>query len=324
MNVLITGGAGFIGSHLAAHHLQLGDNVYVVDDFSAGRMENINPFLTNPNFKYEKMDVSDWPGINEAVTWSDRIYHMAAIVGVKKVLLDPKAVISSNLSATEKLFTAIAENKPSVRVLLASTSEVYGFNSKECFSEDDDLVFRSINPVRWCYAVTKLADEHIALAYQHQSKLNVVISRIFNSIGPNQTNRYGWVVPTFIKQALAGTPLTVYGDGSQTRSFCDVRDTALALEKITSSDVASGEIVNIGKDEEISILDLAKLIISRTNSNSSIEFIPYIKAYGIQFEDIAHRRPVLDKLYKHTGFKFNWNLINTIDNLIQLELQSNK
>ena len=322
MNVLITGGAGFIGSHLAAHHLELNDSVYVVDDFSAGRMENINPFLSNPNFKFEKADLCHWQNINNAVAWADRIYHMAAIVGVKKVLLDPKAVISSNLGATEKLFNAISEVKPTVRTLLASTSEVYGFNSKECFSEDDDLVFRSTNPVRWCYAVTKLADEHIALAYHHQSSMNVVVSRIFNSIGPNQTNRYGWVVPTFIKQSLANQPLTVYGDGTQTRSFCDVRDTALALEQITSSDIESGEIVNIGRDEEISILDLAKLIISRTNSKSPIKFVPYLEAYGIEFEDIAHRRPVLDKLYKYTGFEFKWNLINTIDNLIKLELDA--
>jgi UDP-glucose 4-epimerase len=207
---------------------------------------------------------------------------------------------------------------------MASTSEVYGFNPKECFSEDDDLVFSSTNAVRWCYAVTKLADEHIALAYQHQSTLNVVVSRIFNSIGPNQTNRYGWVVPTFIKQALANEPLTVYGDGTQTRSFCDVRDTAMALEQITSSDIASGEIVNIGKDEEISILDLAKLIISRTKSHSSIQLIPYIQAYGIEFQDIAHRRPVLDKLYHYTSFKFKWDLVHTIDDLIKLELDAAK
>lgn len=207
---------------------------------------------------------------------------------------------------------------------MASTSEVYGFNSKECFSEDDDLVFRSVHPVRWCYAVTKLADEHIALAYHHQSIMNVVVSRIFNSIGPNQTNRYGWVVPTFIKQALANEPLTVYGDGTQTRSFCDVRDTARALEQITSSDIESGEIVNIGRDEEISILDLAKLIIQRTNSSSTIKLIPYLEAYGIEFEDIAHRRPVLDKLYKYTDFKFQWDLVSTIDNLIKLELDQTK
>jgi len=322
MNVLITGGAGFIGSNLASYHIERGDSVFIVDDLSCGSLENIAAIQGGDQLQFTQADITDWAELSKAVAWSDRIYHLAAIVGVKKVLSNPRAVMSTNITGTERLFQIISTVKPSVRVLLASTSEVYGFNSKSSFQETDDIIFRYSKSLRWCYAVTKLADEHLAGAFLQSDGIHTVIVRLFNTIGPRQTGKYGWVVPTFIGQALRDEPITIYGNGLQTRSFCDVRDTVKALDLLASCDAAIGEIVNVGNDSEISILDLANLIKKLTSSNSKLEFLSYVDAYGVEFEDIFHRKPLLSKLESLTGFRPTRQLQKTLDYLIATRRRS--
>lgn len=316
MHVLITGGAGFIGSHLAAHHLALGDHVYVVDNLSTGSLSNIDPFRSHPNFRFAEADILHWGDLGRAVAWADRIYHMAAVVGVKKVLEDPVSVMATNMSGTEKILRAIHSGGWNPQVIIASTSEVYGFNPSSSFAESDDIVLRSGGRLRWAYAVTKLADEFLAFSYARKYGLNIVVVRLFNTIGPNQVGHYGMVVPSFVNQAVANEPLTVYGDGTQTRSFCDVRDTVVALDRLAGCPSAVGEIVNVGNDQEIAIRDLAELVIARAHSHSGLRFLSYKEAYGEEFEDVTHRRPVLDKLKALTGFEPKWKLADTLDDLI--------
>ena len=319
MHVLVTGGAGFIGSHLVAYHLERGDRVSVVDNLSTGSLRNIEPFLVNPAFQFYEADILVWDRLKEVVSQVERIYHMAAIVGVKKVLEDPRAVMATNIAATERVFRAVAEVRPDAQVTIASSSEVYGFNAKGGFSETDDIVLRSGARLRWCYAVTKLADEFLAYSFMYKSGTRVVIARLFNTIGPRQTGKYGMVVPTFVHQAVNNQPLTIYGDGLQTRSFCDVRDTVAALVLLASSPAANGEIVNVGNDQEISILELAALVSKRAGSSSPFAFLSCKEAYGMEIDEITHRRPILNKLHELTGFEPKWLLPDTLDNLISLE-----
>ena len=243
MNVLITGGAGFIGSNLASFYLERGDSVYVVDNLSTGTIQNILSMLHNPAFRFAEADIMVWNDLNDAINWADRVYHMAAIVGVKKVLEDPRHVIEINIAGAEKIFRAVARVRPDTQIIVASSSEVYGFNTNTSYAETDDIVLRSGARLRWCYAVTKLADEYLAYSYMFKSGIKVVIARLFNTIGRHQTGKYGMVVPTFVRQAVQNLPITVYGDGTQTRSFCDVRDTVTALDLLASHPLANGEIV---------------------------------------------------------------------------------
>jgi UDP-glucose 4-epimerase len=322
MNILITGGAGFIGSHLAAYHLAKGDAVHVIDDLSTGQISNIEALFSSPDFQFEEASILTWDGLKEAVRWSHRIYHMAAIVGVKKVLEDPRAVMATNMAGTERVFRAAAEVNPMTQIIVASSSEVYGFNTKPAFVETDDIVLRSAGRLRWCYAVTKLADEFLAYSFLKKSHIKVVIARLFNTVGPHQTGKYGMVFPNFIRQAVHGEQVTVFGDGSQTRSFCNVDDTVKALDLLACTPAANGEIVNVGNDHEISIGNLAKLIIERSSSPSKVHYVSYETAYGLEFEDITHRRPVIQKLQALTGFTPRRSLEETIDQLISLERKS--
>jgi len=317
MHVLITGGAGFIGSHLAERHLANGDQVYVVDNLSTGSLSNIDPFRGHPGFRFDEADILHWGGLDKAVAWADRIYHMAAVVGVKKVLEDPVAVMATNMTGTEKLLRAIHHGGWNPQVIIASTSEVYGFNEKDSFAETDNIVLPSAGRLRWAYAVTKLADEFLAFSYARKYGLHIVVVRLFNTIGPNQIGHYGMVVPSFVKQAVQNDPLTVYGEGRQTRSFCDVRDTVVALDRLAGCPEAWGEVVNVGNDQEISIRDLAERVVQRADSNSPIHFMSYKDAYGEEFDDVTHRRPVLNKLKALTGFEPVWGLDNTLDDLIE-------
>jgi UDP-glucose 4-epimerase len=318
VNIVITGGAGFIGSNLAAYHLAKGDHVYVIDNMSTGSIDNIASLFVNPNFRFHEADILLWDELDDPIRWANRIYHLAAIVGVKKVLEDPRAVMAANVAGTERVFRAVAAVNPAAQVIVASSSEVYGFNSKAQFSETDDVVFRSGGRLRWCYAVTKLSDEYLAYSFMKKSGIKVVIIRLFNTIGQHQVGRYGMVVPSFIDQAIHDLPISVYGGGQQTRSFCDVRDTIVALDLLASEPKANGEIVNVGNDREISIQDLAEMVIARSHSQSSIERISYEDAYGIDFEDIAHRRPDISKLKALTGFSPKWSLEESLDSLIAL------
>ena len=323
MHVLITGGAGFIGSHLAERHLALGDQVYVVDNLSTGSLSNIESMRAHPGFRFAEANILHWNGLGEAVAWADRVYHMAAVVGVKKVLEDPVAVMATNMTGTERILSAIHKGGWNPQVIIASTSEVYGFNTNESFAETDNIVLPSAGRLRWAYAVTKLADEFLAFSYARKYGLNIVVVRLFNTIGPNQVGHYGMVVPRFIKQAVCNQPLTVYGEGRQTRSFCDVRDTVVALDQLAGCPEAWGEVVNVGNDQEISIRDLATLIAKRTRSNSPIHFMSYKDAYGEEFEDVTHRRPQLNKLRALTGFAPVWSLDDTLDDLIDRERVKN-
>ncbi len=319
MHIFITGGAGFIGSNLAQYHLNKGDSVHVVDDLSTGSLENIDACRKNRNFSFTRADILVWSELKAAVKPADRIYHLAAIVGVKKVLEDPRAVMATNIAATERVFRAVDEVNPTAKILVASSSEVYGFNENSGFSETDDVVLRSGGRLRWCYAITKLADEYLAYSFVKSSKLNVSIVRLFNTIGPSQTGKYGMVVPNFVSQAVRNIPVTIFGEGTQTRSFCDVRDTIRAFDLLMSCEDANGEIVNVGNDQEISIIDLAKLVIARAHSTSTLHYQTYEEAYGEAFEDITHRRPILDKLHALTGFTPKWTLEQTLDDLIATE-----
>ncbi len=319
MHVLVTGGAGFIGSHLAEYHLDRGDHVHVVDNLSAGSLDNISPLFERATFRFDQEDILTWSGLEMAIGRADRIYHMAAVVGVKKVLSDAEAVTATNIGGTERVLRTACSAHWNPQIVIASSSEVYGFNANASFSESDDVVLRSGGRNRWCYAVTKLADEYLAFAYFRKYGMNVVIARLFNTVGPHQTGKYGMVMPTFIKQAVANQPITVYGDGTQTRSFCDVRDTVAALDLLASSPDASGEIVNVGNGREIAIKDLAQLVLERANSNVLPHFVPYVEAYGEEFEDTTHRRPSLEKLHRLTGFVPDWTLERTIDDLIARE-----
>ncbi len=297
MHVLVTGGAGFIGSHLVEYHLSRGDKVHAVDDLSTGSMDNVEPFLELPDFRFDQADILTWSGLEKTAAWADRIYHMAAVVGVYRVLAEPIKVLATNIAGSERLLRAVSAGGWKPHVVLASSSEVYGHTSAPELHEDADLHIRSGARTRWNYAVSKLADEALGLSYARKDGLPVTIVRFCNTIGPRQTGRYGMVVPRFVSQAVQGKPLTVYGDGTQTRSFCDVRDTVVALDLLASNRASAAEIVNVGNNREISIRQLAEMVIQRAGSQSSIKYRSYLEAYGEDFEDITHRRPSLEKLY---------------------------
>lgn len=319
MNIFITGGAGFIGSHLAEFHLERGDQVVALDDLTTGNSQNIRPFMANPHYRFEKGDVLDWQGLERAVAAADRVYHMAAVVGMFRVLQQPVEVTRVNVHGTDRLLDAVARSKNRPIVVVASSSSVYGFSLNTELSEDIEIVFPVKGSALSGYSLSKLTNEIQAAAYAQAHGLSVAIPRLFNAVGPRQSGNYGFVLPRFIKQALAGEPLTVFNDGSQTRSFCDVRDTVVALDLMASNPASWGQPVNVGNSREISILDLAQMVISRSGSNSPIEFVPYEKGYGKPFEHIIRRRPVLDKLRRLTSFEPSWTLEGTIDHLLERE-----
>lgn len=322
MHVFITGGAGFIGSHLTGYHLAKGDQVHVVDNLSTGLFDNLSPFLDHQGFHFHDADILDWTGLKTAVAWSDRIYHLAAVVGVQRVLEDPVRVMSTNIAGTERVLRAVHEDVWHPQVLLASSSEVYGFNEASPYSEQDDLVFASSGRLRWSYALSKLADEYLGFAYHRGKGMDVRLVRLFNTVGPRQVGRYGMVLPRFIRQAVRGEAITVFGDGDQTRSFCDVRDTVVALDLLAGNPATAGDVINVGSEREISINGLARLVRERAGSSSTIMHLSYGEAYGEEFEDIRHRRPVLDRLRDYTGFEPRWTLEQTIDELIAQEREA--
>ncbi|HYJ87149.1 MAG TPA: GDP-mannose 4,6-dehydratase, partial [Pyrinomonadaceae bacterium] len=300
MRVLITGGAGFIGSHLADAYLQRGDDVLVIDDLSTGTIENIRHLKDNPRFHYTIDSVHNQPVTAELVDQSDVIFHLAAAVGVKLIVESPVRTIETNVRGTEVVL-ALA-NKKQKKVLIASTSEVYGLSTDVPFREDGNLVMGATTKGRWSYACSKAIDEFLALAYWREKKLPTIIVRLFNTVGPRQTGRYGMVIPTFVRQALAGRPITVYGNGKQTRCFGYVGDVTGALVKLMDQPESVGQVFNIGSNEEISILQLAEKVKELTESNSEIVFVPYDEAYEEGFEDMPRRVPDISKIKKLVGF----------------------
>jgi UDP-glucose 4-epimerase len=314
LRVLITGGAGFIGSHLADAYLQRGDEVLVIDDLSTGTIDNIQHLKSNPKFHYTIDSVHNQPVTAELVDQCDVVFHLAAAVGVKLIVESPVRTIETNVRGTEVVL-ALA-NKKQKRVLVASTSEVYGLSADVPFKEDGNLVMGATTKGRWSYACSKAIDEFLALAYWREKKLPTTIVRLFNTVGPRQTGRYGMVIPTFVKQALAGRPITVYGDGKQTRCFGYVGDVVGALIKLMDTTESIGQVFNIGSTEEISILQLAEKVRELTQSTSEIVFVPYDDAYEEGFEDMPRRVPDTNKINQLVGFKPEMTLDGILETVI--------
>jgi len=314
LRVLITGGAGFIGSHLADAYLKRGDEVSVIDDLSTGTIDNIQHLKSNPKFHYTVDSVHNQPVTAELVDQSDIVVHLAAAVGVKLIVESPVRTIETNVRGTEVVL-ALA-NKKQKRVLIASTSEVYGLSTDVPFKEDGNLVMGATTKGRWSYACSKAIDEFLALAYWREKKLPTTIVRLFNTVGPRQTGRYGMVIPTFVKQALAGRPITVYGNGKQTRCFGYVGDVVGALIKLMDTPDSVGQVFNIGSTEEISIFQLAEKIKELTNSSSEIVLVPYDEAYEEGFEDMPRRVPDTSKINQLVGFKPEMTLDGILETVI--------
>ena len=315
MKALITGGAGFLGSHLAERLLADGDEVHVVDNLSTGSIENIEPLKDRPGFHYTIETIMNEPVLAELVDRVDVIFHLAAAVGVRLIVESPVNTIETNVHGTEKVLKHA--NKKRKKVVLTSTSEVYGKANAVPFREDGDLVMGPTSKGRWSYACSKAIDEFLALAYHKEKRLPVVVARLFNTVGPRQSGRYGMVIPNFVKQALSGRPITVHGDGTQTRCFTDVSDVVGQLAALAREPEAVGEVFNVGNDtEEVTILELAERVKARTGSESEISLVPYEKAYEEGFEDMQRRVPDLSKLRALTGYEPRVQLDEILDRVI--------
>lgn len=314
MKVLITGGAGFIGSHLAEHYLAHNDEVFVIDDLSTGSIENIRPLKAHKRFSYFLDSVENRQVTAELVDECDVVFHLAAAVGVRLIVESPVRTIETNVRATELILNLAAKKKK--RVLVTSTSEVYGKRTQMPFQEDDDLLMGPSSKGRWSYACSKALDEFLALAYWKEKRVPTTVVRLFNTVGPRQTGRYGMVVPNFVRQALKQEDITVYGDGTQRRCFLHVADAVRALTQLMAESQAVGEVYNIGNTEEITIQDLAEKVRAMTGSASRIVKIPYKEAYEEGFEDMLRRVPDTSKLHALTGFVPRYTLEDTLKDVI--------
>jgi UDP-glucose 4-epimerase len=312
---LITGGAGFIGSHLAEALLNAGHEVDVIDNLSTGSIRNISHLKAHPKFKYVIDTLTNEPLLAEMIDRNDVIFHFAAAVGVKLIVEQPVHTIETNVHGTEVVLKHA--NKKKKLVFIASTSEVYGKNVEVPFHEDADLVMGATVKHRWAYACSKAIDEFLALAYFKERDLPVIVVRFFNTVGPKQTGQYGMVLPNFVRQALAGDPITVFGDGTQSRSFTYVSDVVDCLMKLMKEKRAIGQVFNIGNSQEVTILSLAELVKKRTGSKSAIEFIPYDKAYEAGFEDMPRRVPDLSKIHNLVGYRPTVQLNEIIDKVVE-------
>lgn len=310
MKVLVTGGAGFVGSHLVDAHLTAGDEVVVVDDLSTGRIENIAGHVSAGRVRFLQGKAEDPAVLEPAFDGVDLVYHLAAAVGVFQILQHPLASIRTNLDASSAVFERAAAR--GIRTVFTSTSEVYGKNVADALNEDDDTIYGSTKVHRWLYAVSKATDEFLALAHHQESGLPVTIVRLFNTTGPRQTGAYGMVVPRFVRQAIEGEPLTVYGDGGQLRCFTNVHDVVAVLMALSATPAAIGEVVNVGNPREISIGDLAALVCRIVGSKSTVELVDYESAYGKGFEDMRRRVPDVSRLRSLIGFVPTTPLEDTI------------
>ncbi|MEE3151644.1 MAG: GDP-mannose 4,6-dehydratase [Acidobacteriota bacterium] len=313
----LTGGAGFIGSHLTEAILAGGDRVLSIDNLSTGSMDNVTHFLGHPNHRFEQASITDRGVMERMASEADVIVHLAAAVGVKLIVEHPVQTIETNVMGTEEILRVALRNK--CRVLIASTSEVYGKGSKFPFAEEDDVLLGATSKSRWAYAASKMVDEFLGLAYWREFGLNVVPFRLFNTIGPRQTGQYGMVVPRFIRQALGGEPITVYGDGSQRRCFCDVRDVVPAILGLAGHSDAPGRVYNIGGTEEVSIQELAERVVEMTGSDSQITKVPYSEAYAPGFEDMERRVPDTERIHELLGWKPKRGLREILSDVISYE-----
>ena len=314
---LITGGAGFIGSHLCEMLVDQGHRVVAIDDLSTGRIDNIRHIQSLPEFQFVRDTILNRIVLDRLTSECDVLVHLAAAVGVQLIVDDPVHTITTNVMGSEAVLTTA--NRYGCKVLIASTSEIYGKGVKVPFREQDDRLLGATTHSRWAYATSKAIDEYMALAYQRQFNLPVVILRFFNTIGPRQTGQYGMVVPRFVRQALRGEPLTVYGDGKQSRCFADVLDVVRAVVALAEHPGAVGEIYNIGSTKEITIQHLAERIIALTGSPSTVEYIPYDKAYSPGFEDMRRRVPSIDRLVQQIGYRPTFTLDETLQRVIDHE-----
>lgn len=311
MNYLITGGAGFIGGHLSELLIKENHNVTVIDNLSTGDINNLSNIANHANFSFIEDDILTTDKLDDLIKNCDFVYHLAAAVGVDLVVKEPAKTIETNVHGTEVVLKYIT--KYNKKALITSTSEVYGKSAKAEFSETDDLLIGPSTHSRWSYACSKLLDEFYAMAFYRSHKTPITIVRLFNTVGPRQTGHYGMVVPRFVESAINNKNVTVYGNGEQTRCFCHVFDTIRALYKLSTTEDVAGKVFNIGNTHSISILQLAEKIIAETNSKSSIELIPYSKAYEEGFEDMMHRKPN-NSLIKET---INWDTKLTLEDIIQ-------
>jgi UDP-glucose 4-epimerase len=314
MRVLITGGAGFIGSHLAEALLTRGDEVAVLDDLSTGRLENIAHLTAWPGFSCTVGSVTNEPLVANLVDQCDVVFHLAAAVGVRLVMSAPVHTIETNVHGTETVLRQAARGKK--LVVVASTSEVYGKSAVFPFREDADLVLGQPTKTRWGYAASKLIDEFLALAYWQEQQVPVIVVRFFNTVGPRQSDRYGMVIPNFVRQALAGEPLIVHGTGEQTRSFTWVGDVVWALVALAAEPRSVGQVFNIGNGAEVSIWELARMIIDVTGSTSRIQFAPYHEVFGHNFEDMSRRVPDISKIRQLVGFEPTVQLEGILERVI--------
>jgi UDP-glucose 4-epimerase len=315
LRVLITGGAGFIGSHLSDAYVARGDEVFCIDDLSTGSIDNIAHLKPHPRFHYTIDSVHNQPVVAELIDQCDVVFHLAAAVGVKLIVESPVRTIETNVRGTEVVLAQA--NKKKKKVLVASTSEVYGLSNDVPFREDGNLVMGATTKGRWSYACSKAIDEFLALAYWREKKLPTVVVRLFNTVGPRQTGQYGMVIPTFVKQALAGRPITVYGTGEQTRCFGYVGDVVGALVALMDRDDSVGEVFNIGSNEEVSINQLAEKVRELTGSKSEIVRVPYDEAYEEGFEDMPRRVPDISKIGALVGFEPTVTLEQILHSVIE-------
>lgn len=315
MKALITGGAGFIGSHLAEELLNNGHQVFLIDDLSTGSIDNIEHLKNHKSFTYTIDTILNAPVLAELIDKCDVVFHMAAAVGVMLIVESPVRTIETNIKGTEAVL--MHANKKKKKVIIASTSEVYGKSNQKTFKEDSDLILGPTTKGRWSYACSKAIDEFLALAYWKEKKLPVVLTRLFNVVGPRQTGRYGMVIPRLVKQALQNKPITVFGDGKQSRCFAHVKDAVGAILKLSATEKAIGEVINLGSDKEIPIEELAKKIKEAARSKSEIRYIPYSEAYEEGFEDMRRRVPDLAKIKKLIGYKSKYSLDNIIKDVIE-------
>jgi UDP-glucose 4-epimerase len=314
MKILITGGAGFIGSHLAEKLLGLGHEVFIIDNLWTGRLSNIEKIQDHKKLHLVVDTILNESVMNELIFKIDHIYHLAAAVGVKNIMDHPVETLDINVKGTETVLRLA--NRFKKKVFIASTSEVYGKHVEHSLSEDDDRILGTVKKRRWAYACSKTLDEFQALAYFDEKKLPVVIARLFNTVGPRQTGQYGMVLPNFVQSALLGKPISVYGEGTQSRSFTHVNDVVGAITKLMDAPSAEGEIFNVGNNKEVTINELAQKVKEMTDSDSEIEHIPYEKAYGPGFEDMQRRCPSIKKINKLIGFKPSYDLEAMIQSVI--------
>ena len=301
MNILVTGGAGFIGSHLCRTLLTEGHDVVVLDDLSTGTYQNLEGIEDGKRLRLIVDSVNNAALVDQCVREADYVYHLASAVGVRLIIDQPVHTIESIVGGTETVLKSCARYRRPF--LLTSTSEVYGKGSKVPFTEDDDTVMGPTSTRRWSYACAKALDEFLALAYWVESRLPVTVVRLFNTVGPRQTGQYGMVIPSFVEQALAGKPITVFGDGTQSRCFAHVQDVVGALNALRGCKAAHGQVMNIGNDQEITIMDLARKVKEMTGSDSEIRLVPYVQAYGAGFDDMHRRVPNLAKIHRLIGYR---------------------